>query len=207
MNYLKLYLNIYNEWYMKPFSANVRFIKSISDIKDKPGPALPEIAFAGRSNVGKSALLNAIFNIKKLAKVSSTPGKTQLINYFQVDELLYFVDLPGYGFAKVSKSISASWQKMIEDFILKSENLRLVCLLIDSRHDLMKSDEAMADWMNYYQIPYIVILTKCDKLKKTKLSQQVKYFKSKFPDHHIISFSIHINSLKENLIRYFDDLL
>jgi len=192
---------------MIPFSSNVKFIKSISDIRDKPAIALPEIAFAGRSNVGKSALLNAIFNIKKLAKVSSTPGKTQLINYFQVEETFYFVDLPGYGFAKVAKSISASWQKMIEDFIQKTENLRLVCLLIDSRHELMHSDEMMADWLNYNHIPYIVILTKCDKLKKNKLNKQVSYFKSKFPDHHIIPFSIHINSLKENLIKYFEELL
>ncbi len=192
---------------MKPFSSKINFVKSITDVKDKPALNLPEIAFAGRSNVGKSALLNAIFNIKKLAKVSSTPGKTQLINYFQVDEAFYFVDLPGYGFAKVPKSVSAAWQKMIENYILNSKNIRLVCLLIDSRHNLMQSDEMMADWLNYHHIPYIVILTKCDKLNKSKLNNQSSYFKSKFPDHHILTFSIHINSQKEYLIKYLADLL
>ena len=173
----------------------VTFVKSITRIQDKPDMELPEIAFAGRSNVGKSSLLNAVFNIKRLAKVSSTPGKTQLINYFQAANRAYFVDLPGYGFAKISKAVSKKWQDMIEEYLLRSKNLKFVCLLIDSRHELMKTDEAMVDWLNYQRIPYLVTLTKVDKLSKNKQSQQEKYFASIFPDHHVMLFSIRYKEL------------
>ncbi len=175
---------------METIIKNVEFVKSIVELKQKPSVKQPEIAFAGRSNVGKSSLLNALFNRKRLVKTSSTPGKTQLINYFHVNEAHYFVDLPGYGYAKISKKVSAKWRKMLEEYLLKSEDLRLVCLLIDSRHDLLKADEQMADWLNYNSIPYIVILTKTDKVSRNKLPQQTKNFKSKFPDHHVIPFSI-----------------
>jgi GTP-binding protein len=192
---------------VKPFLHQVKFVKSITDVRDKPALNLPEIAFAGRSNVGKSALLNAVFNIKKLAKVSSTPGKTQLINYFQAAEYYYFVDLPGYGYAKVSKNISRAWQKMIENYIIYSKNLKFVCLLIDSRHHLMKSDEQMADWLNFNKIPYMIILTKCDKLSRNKMSQQQKNYELRFPDHHVIPFSIHSNSLIENFTGRIEDMM
>lgn len=189
------------------FFKNIQFVKSITDLKDRPDLGYPEIAFAGRSNVGKSSLLNALFNIKRLAKVSSTPGKTRLVNFFQADDMVYFVDLPGYGFAKISKSISRTWQKMIETYLLKSAGLKIVCLLIDSRHELMKADALMADWLNFNRIPYVVILTKCDKLSKNKLNQQIKYFQSRFPDHHVIPFSIRSNALVDDLKKQIRELL
>lgn len=166
------------------------FVKSIKDIKNKPEISFPEIAFAGRSNVGKSSLMNAILNRKKLVKISSTPGKTQLINYFLINDKFYFVDLPGYGYANIPKSILKSWQKMIESYILKNLNLRLVALLIDSRHDIMNSDLQMAEWLDHNTIPFIIVLTKTDKLPKTKLQRQLKIFNQAFPDHHVIPFSI-----------------
>lgn len=166
------------------------FVKSIKDIKNKPEISFPEIAFAGRSNVGKSSLMNAILNRKKLVKISSTPGKTQLINYFLINDKFYFVDLPGYGYASIPKSILKSWQKMIESYILKNSNLRLVSLLIDSRHDIMNSDLQMAEWLDHNRIPFIIVLTKTDKLSKTKLQRQLKIFNQAFPDHHVIPFSI-----------------
>lgn len=166
------------------------FVKSIKDIKNKPEISFPEIAFAGRSNVGKSSLMNAILNRKKLVKISSTPGKTQLINYFLINDKFYFVDLPGYGYASIPKSILKSWQKMIESYILKNLNLRLVALLIDSRHDIMNSDLQMAEWLDHNTIPFIIVLTKTDKLPKTKLQRQLKIFNQAFPDHHVIPFSI-----------------
>lgn len=166
------------------------FVKSIKDIKNKPEISFPEIAFAGRSNVGKSSLMNAILNRKKLVKISSTPGKTQLINYFLINDKFYFVDLPGYGYASLPKSILKSWQKMIESYILKNSNLRLVALLIDSRHDIMNSDLQMAEWLDHNTIPFIIVLTKTDKLPKTKLQRQLKIFNQAFPDHHVIPFSI-----------------
>ena len=184
---------------METIFKKVLFVKSITNLKDKPDELLPEVAFAGRSNVGKSSLLNGIFNRKKLVKTSSTPGKTQLINYFTVNEQYYFVDLPGYGYAKLPKKISAQWQKMMENYILNSQELKLVCLLIDSRHKLQSSDEQMSDWLNFNNIPYLVILTKADKLSKNELAKQVSSFTKKFPDHHVLPFSTQSQPYKEKL--------
>jgi len=169
---------------------NVEFIKSITKLSDKPQDNLPEIAFVGRSNVGKSSLMNALFNRKNLVKTSSTPGKTQLINYFIVNEEMYFVDLPGYGFAKIPKKVSAKWQEMLELYISKSKELRLVCLLIDSRRSLMESDLQMAEWLIYIGTPFVIALTKTDKLAKNKLTQQKKYYSEKFPTNHIFPVSV-----------------
>ncbi len=129
---------------------NVQFIKSAANIGQKPSPSLPEVAVAGRSNVGKSSLINVLFNRKKLAKISSTPGKTRLINYFLVDERIYFVDLPGYGYAKLSKHEREKWQKNIESYLRENKNLELVLLLIDMRHGLLPIDRVMIDWLNFY---------------------------------------------------------
>jgi len=126
-----------------------------------------QIAFVGRSNVGKSSLLNFLVN-KKLAKTSSTPGRTRLINYFEVNDDLYFVDLPGYGFAKGNKQEVSSWEDLIEPYLVENEQLKCVCLLVDARHEPMESDKQMSYVLNYYKIPYIVIATKCDKLPKSK---------------------------------------
>lgn len=183
------------------------FIKSVTDIQHKPEKLLPEIAFAGRSNVGKSSLLNAILNRKKLVKTSSTPGKTQLINYFEIDQKYYFVDLPGYGYAKTPKKVSASWQRMMEDYILNSKELKFICLLIDARHDLQVSDQQMSDWLNYNNIPYIVILTKADKLSKNKLARQQALFVKQYPDHHVIPFSVNMNRYQEGLVSLILELI
>ncbi len=183
------------------------FIKSITDIRQKPDKLLSEIAFAGRSNVGKSSLLNAILNRKKLVKTSSTPGKTQLINYFEIDQKYYFVDLPGYGYAKTPKKVSAAWQRMLEEYILNSRELKFICLLMDSRHDLQISDQQMSDWLNYNNIPYIVVLTKADKLSKNKLAQQISVFEKLYPDHHVVPFSVNMDRFKENLTSLLIELI
>lgn len=186
---------------------NARFIKSIAAFSQKPEQALPEVAFAGRSNVGKSSLLNALTNRKNLAKISSKPGKTRLINYFLVNDCYYFVDLPGYGFAKVSKSVSASWQGLLEEYILKSQQLRSLCLLIDARHEMMKRDVQMIDWLDYNQIPFIIILTKSDKLSKNNLNKQLQTFRSLLPDHHVLPFSIKEQNYIDNLSKLLFDFL
>ncbi len=128
-----------------------------------------QIAFVGRSNVGKSSLLNMLVNQKKLARTSSTPGRTRLINYFLINEEFYFVDLPGYGFAKASKDEIHRWQGLIEPYLLQNEKLRCICVLVDCRHDASQYDLQMIEFLSYYRLPFIVVATKCDKLTKSKV--------------------------------------
>lgn len=178
-----------------------RFITSLIDISARPEPHLPEIAFIGRSNVGKSSLLNAVLRRKKLAKISSTPGKTRLINYFLVNEVFYFVDLPGYGFAKLSRDIQKNWKQMIENYLLQSDELKLICILLDSRHDLQKIDLQMIEWLDFMEKPYWIVLTKTDKLPKNKRVNVTNKYKNYFPDHHIIPFSAKIPDSIHNFSR------
>ncbi len=156
-----------------------KFIKSLVHLKDRPEPLLPEIACVGRSNVGKSSLINTLTNRKKLVQVSKTPGKTKLINYFLINEQFYLVDLPGYGFAKVSHAEKNSWKKMIERYLTNNEMLKLVLILTDSRIGPQKSDLQMIEYLYHSQIPYTVIATKTDKLSKNSLLKNIKkYYKA-----------------------------
>ena len=186
----------------RPVFQQSSFVKSLTDFRDRPEAKLPEIAFVGRSNVGKSSLLNALLNRKKLALVSSTPGKTRLINYFLINNAYYFVDLPGYGYARLSKKEVAKWQSMIEGYILQSRELRLVLLLVDSRHDLMASDLQMADWLIYNKIPFAFVLTKTDKISKNQLQKTMHIYKDQFPDHNILPFSVKNHQQKQKLAQF-----
>lgn len=131
-----------------------------------PQTGLPEVAFAGRSNVGKSSLINSLVNRKSLARTSQTPGKTRVINFFGVNEDLYLVDLPGYGYAKVAKDEKFKWGKMIEDYLNNREELKLVILLVDIRHEPTKDDKLMFDWMKATGSQMLVVATKADKLTR-----------------------------------------
>lgn len=146
----------------------VSFLKSAADLRDLPPSNIAEIAFAGRSNVGKSSLLNAVAGIKKLAKVSNTPGRTQLINYFSVDEEFYLVDLPGYGYAKASKTKVAAWTKVVNKYLRGRVNLRLVLVLIDSRHGIKDSDREIMKMLDEAAVSYQIVLTKIDKLRASE---------------------------------------
>jgi GTP-binding protein len=146
------------------------FVGSYDTFAQFPNPRLPEIAFIGRSNVGKSSLINKLLGVKNLAKTSSTPGKTRRINLFRVSENINFVDLPGYGFAKVSKAERQTWQGMIEGYLSESEELRLLVLLIDARHGTQSNDQQMLDWLHHIRLPYHMVLTKADKLKRNQLA-------------------------------------
>ena len=139
-----------------------------------PENLLPEFAFAGKSNVGKSSLINGLLNRRALARTSSQPGKTQTINFYNVNDDLYFVDLPGYGYAKVSVEVKAKWGKMIERYLKKSKMLKCIILLIDIRHDPSANDKLMNDWIVYNGYKTVIIDTKLDKLKRSQIQKHVK---------------------------------
>jgi len=148
------------------------FLKSVYRIGLLPDLGVPEIAFAGRSNVGKSSLINRLVNRKNLVKVSSRPGKTQSINFYLVDEVLGLVDLPGYGYAKVPKEMRDNWQKLISGYLEKRKELRLVVVIIDCRHTLKPQDRELITWLRSRAIPFLPIYTKADKLSGNKRTQQ-----------------------------------
>lgn len=152
---------------------SAEFIGSAVKPDQYPEDNLPEIAFAGRSNVGKSSLLNLLTNRKKLAKVSATPGKTRTINFFLINNAFRIVDLPGYGFANVSKAESQSWGNMMETYLSKREGLKICILLVDSRHKPSAQDVQMYDYLKYYHLNGLVIATKADKLSKNELNKNL----------------------------------
>lgn len=139
-----------------------------------PKNDLPEVAFAGKSNVGKSSLINAVMNRKALARVSAQPGKTQTINFYNINDEIYVVDLPGYGFAKASEKEREKWGKMIETYLNSSDMIRAVFLLVDIRHAPSANDKQMFEWMDYVGYDPIVIATKADKIKRSQLDKQIK---------------------------------
>ncbi len=150
-------------------------LETVCGITSKlPDNTLPEIAFAGKSNVGKSSLINALMNRKSYARISATPGKTQTINFYNINEAMYLVDLPGYGYAKVSEKEKKQWGKMIERYLHGSKQLRAVFLLIDIRHDPSANDRTMYEWITAQGFTPIIIATKLDKLKKSQVPKQVK---------------------------------
>ena len=145
----------------------VDFAKSGTRREHYPQDMLPQVAFVGRSNVGKSSLLNVLSNRKRLAHVSNTPGRTQLVNFFRVNETLYFVDLPGYGFARAPGNVRKTWERMIVDYLKGNARLRLVMALFDARRTLTDEDNALLDWLGHYQIPFVAVMTKSDKLTRS----------------------------------------
>ena len=159
-----------------------------------PETKLPEIAFAGKSNVGKSSLINALINRKSLARTSSQPGKTQTINFYNVNKELYFVDLPGYGYAKVSKEEQAKWGALIEKYLQTSKQLKAVFLLIDIRHEVKAHDKEMYDWIRYNGYDPVIIATKADKISRNQMAKQMKVIReglgvAKASDITILPFS------------------
>lgn len=141
--------------------------------KQFPQNGLPEVAFAGKSNVGKSSLLNALINRRALARTSGQPGKTQTINFYNVEDMVLFVDLPGYGYAKVSQAQREQWGKLIEDYLVKRDELIQVVLLVDIRHEPSQNDKMMYDWIHHYHDRVIVVATKLDKIKRSQVQKHV----------------------------------
>ncbi|MGD8963666.1 MAG: ribosome biogenesis GTP-binding protein YihA/YsxC [Desulfobacterales bacterium] len=151
---------------------SAEFIKSATRPAEYPAAQLPEIAFAGRSNVGKSSLINTLVNRKRMVKTSSTPGRTQLINFFDINGQVVFVDLPGYGYAKVPASVRKKWGPMIETYLSGRQTLKAVVVIMDIRRTPLQEELNLLGWLNHYAIAAIVVLTKTDKLSKSKLAQQ-----------------------------------
>lgn len=153
-------------------------LKTVCGVTSKlPENTMPEIAFAGKSNVGKSSLINGLLNRKALARTSSSPGKTQTINFYEINKEMFFVDLPGYGFAKVSMKERARWGKMIENYLHTSKQLRAIFLLVDIRHKATQNDVEMYEWMLAMGFSPIIILTKLDKIKRSQVQKNIKIVK------------------------------
>lgn len=170
----------------------------------------PEVAFAGKSNVGKSSLINALMNRKSLARISSQPGKTQTINFYNINEEIYFVDLPGYGYAKANESVKAKWGKMIENYLYKSGRLKAVFLLIDIRHEPSANDRNMYDWIVAHGYHPIIIATKLDKINRSQIAKQVKLIKTALKvekDTIVIPFSAQTKQGREEIYDILDSFI
>ena len=167
---------------MDKLTYSAEFVKSSKEMGECPDSHLPEYAFIGRSNVGKSSLINMLTRRNKLAKVSSTPGKTQLINHFLINEKWHLVDLPGYGWAQVSKTAKAEWKIMIEKYLIHRSNLVVVFVLIDSRLDPQKIDLEFMQWLGEAGIPFVMVFTKMDKLKKVKKKSNIESYNKKMKE-------------------------
>lgn len=172
--------------------TQAEFVISAVGPSQYPEDGLPEFALAGRSNVGKSSLINRLIERRNLARTSSQPGKTQHLNYYRINNAYYFVDVPGYGFAKVSKTQRQAWGRMIEAYIQEREPLRMVMQVVDLRHPPSKDDVMMYDWLTHYGIPVCVIATKADKLPRSKWASHLKQVRQTLmmrPEHKLIMFS------------------
>ena len=186
-------------------------LETVCGITSKlPENLLPEFAFAGKSNVGKSSLINGLMNRKSYARTSSQPGKTQTINFYNINEQLYFVDLPGYGYAKVSMELRAKWGKMIERYLKKSQQLKLIFLLVDIRHEPSENDRDMYDWIVHNGFQPIVIATKLDKINRSQIAKQSKLIRTslKMPkDGILIPFSAETKQGRDEIWQKIEELL
>lgn len=165
------------------FNEPVNFVLSVANLSQLPLSELDEIAFAGRSNVGKSSIINALFNQKKLAKTSNTPGRTQQLNYFNLNNKLHLVDLPGYGYAEAPEKLVKQWQSLIFDFLRGRVNLKRVFLLVDSRHGLKKVDKEVMEMLDKAAVTYQIILTKSDKVSEKELQKQIRLLDEEIKKH------------------------
>lgn len=186
-------------------------LETVCGITSKlPDNQLMEVAFAGKSNVGKSSLINALMNRKSLARTSAQPGKTQTINFYNVNDELYFVDLPGYGYAKANENVKAQWGKMIEDYLHQSKQLKAVFLLIDIRHEPSGNDKNMYEWVVDHGYEPIIIATKLDKINRSQIQKHVKMIKQSLnvlPGTIVIPFSAQTKQGREEIYDLIDSML
>ena len=193
---------------MKVNTHNADILLSAANKSHYPQDDIPEVALAGRSNVGKSSFINTMLNRKNLARTSGKPGKTQLLNFFNIDDKLRFVDVPGYGYARVSKKEREKWGKMIEEYLTSRENLRAVISLVDLRHEPSADDVQMYEFLKYYEIPVILVATKADKIPRGKWNKHESMIKKKLDfdktDTFIIFSSVNKTGVEEAWHAIFD---
>lgn len=186
---------------------NAEILLSAANKSHYPQDEIPEIALVGRSNVGKSSFINTLLNRKNLARTSGKPGKTQLLNFFNIDNQLRFVDVPGYGYAKVSKTERAKWGRMIEEYLTTRGNLRAVVSLVDFRHEPSADDVQMYEFLKYYEIPVIVVATKADKIPRSKWNKHESVIKKRLDFDKNDDFLIFSSVNKDGLDAAWDAIL
>ena len=169
--------------------TSAEFVKSAFERSHWVADGRPEVAFLGRSNVGKSSLINSLLARRGLARTSNTPGRTQSINFFLINDQFYFADLPGYGYAKVSKIMRADWGKMAEEYLAERDELRLCVQLVDARHEPSKLDRQLNEWLIHYEKPHIVVATKSDKLSRNELQKSLKVIRQTFDVSATLAYS------------------
>lgn len=179
-----------------------KFVISAEKLSQCPNFNLPEFPLLGRSNVGKSSFINGLANNRKLAKTSNTPGKTRLINFFNFSDKFIIADLPGYGYAKVSKEVQNKWQKNLEEYLLKRESIKYLVQIIDARHEIQKNDYQMREWINAYNLPIITIITKTDCISShNKVAQALSHVKKEFGGE-VFPFSANNNRYNDTILDY-----
>lgn len=184
---------------------NGQFLISAEKLSQCPNYILPEFPLLGRSNVGKSSFINALANNKKLAKTSNTPGKTRLINFFNFSDKFTIADLPGYGYAKISKEVQNKWQKNLEEYLLNRQQIRCLIQLVDSRHDVQKNDIQMREWVNANGLPVITVATKIDYVSKNKVLSTLNMFKKQFGGE-VLPFSAVDSRYNEDIFSMLNEL-
>lgn len=184
---------------------NAKFIISAEKLSQCPDFHLPEFPLLGRSNVGKSSFINALANNKKLAKTSNTPGKTRLINFFNFSDIFTIADLPGYGYAKISKEAQARWQKYLEEYLLNRKQIKSLIQFIDARHDIQKNDYQMREWVSAYNLPIFTIVTKIDYVPKSKQQSVIAKIKKEF-GNDVLGFSAVDRRFCDTVIEYLTNL-
>ncbi len=187
---------------MKRPYMNAKFVISAEKLSQCPDFKLPEFPLIGRSNVGKSSFINGLANNKKLARTSNTPGKTRLINFFDFSDKFMIADLPGYGYAKVSAEAQNKWQKYLEEYLLKREQITNLVQLIDARHEIQKNDFQMREWVLTYDLPIITVVTKIDCISKNKIQSAIAHVKREFGGE-IFPFSAVDNRYNDKILSYF----
>jgi len=169
--------------------SSVEYVASARQMADSPWEGLPELAVAGRSNVGKSSLINALLKRRQMARVSATPGKTRCLNFFRINGRFFLVDLPGYGYAKAPREEQRQWEKMVREYLQDGRRRKVVMLLLDIRREVSPLDLTLKEWLDFYQTDYLVVATKSDKVSGNERTRQLRAIQERFPGREVMPFS------------------